>query len=179
MVLVAPVTLFAAASLGVGPLPFLIAEILASNIGGTATLIGDPPNILIGSAAGIDFRTLSAHMTPVTLLILLAFLGLVRLFFGKDLRGRRASAADLEALEEAALITNPDLLRKGLIVLAAVLLGFLAHGALRLEPATVAMSGATALLLWARNDPHDVLQDIEWTTLFFFIGLFITVEAVV
>jgi len=179
VVLVAPVTLFAAASLGVGPLPFLIAEILASNIGGTATLIGDPPNILIGSAAGIDFLTFSAHMTPVTLLILLAFLGLVRLFFGKDLRGRRASAADLEALEEAALITNPDLLRKGLIVLAAVLLGFLAHGALRLEPATVAMSGATALLLWARNDPHDVLQDIEWTTLFFFIGLFITVEAVV
>ena len=179
VVLVVPVTLFAAASLGVGPLPFLIAEILASNIGGTATLIGDPPNILIGSAAGIDFLTFSAHMMPVTLLILLAFLGLALLFFGKDLRGRRPSAADLEALEEAALITDPPLLRKGLAVLAAVLVGFLAQGALHLEPATVAMSGATVLLLWARNDPHDALQGIEWTTLFFFMGLFITVEAVV
>ncbi|MGC8839117.1 MAG: SLC13 family permease [Anaerolineae bacterium] len=179
VVLVAPVTLFAAASLGVAPFPFLIAEILASNIGGTATLIGDPPNILIGSAAGIDFLTFAAHMTPVTLLILAAFLGLAFLFFGRDLRGKRPSAADLEALEEAALINDPGLLRKGLTVLGAVLLGFLVHGALHLEPATVAMSGATALLLWARNDPHEVLQDIEWTTLFFFIGLFITVEAVV
>ncbi len=179
VVLVAPVTLFAAASLGVGPLPFLIAEILASNIGGTATLIGDPPNILIGSAAGIDFLTFSAHMTPVTLFILLAFLGLAFLFFGKGLRRRRPSAADLEALEEAALITNPRLLHRGLVVLGAVFLGFLVHGALHLEPATIAMSGATALLLWARNDPHEVLRDIEWTTLFFFIGLFITVEAIV
>lgn len=179
VVLVAPVTLFAAASLGVAPLPFLIAEILASNIGGTATLIGDPPNILIGSAAGIDFLTFAAHMTPVTLLILLAVLGLARLFFGRDLRGRRPSPADLEALEAAALIINPVLLRKGLAVLAGVLLGFLVHGALHLEPATIAMSGATALLLWARNDPHKVLQDIEWTTLFFFIGLFIMVEAIV
>ncbi|MGQ9713698.1 MAG: SLC13 family permease [Anaerolineae bacterium] len=179
VVLVVPVTLFAAASLGVEPLPFLIAEILASNIGGTATLIGDPPNILIGSAAGIDFLTFSAHMTPVTLLILLAFLGLALLFFGKDLRGRHPSAADLEALEEAALITDLVLLRKGLVVLAAVLVGFLAHGMLHLEPATVAMSGATVLLLWARNDPRNALQDIEWTTLFFLMGLFITVEAVV
>lgn len=179
VVLVVPVTLFAAASLGVEPLPFLIAEILASNIGGTATLIGDPPNILIGSAAGIDFLTFSAHMTPVTLLILLAFLGLALLFFGKDLRGRHPSAADLEALEEAALITDLVLLRKGLVVLAAVFVGFLTHGMLHLEPATVAMSGATVLLLWARNDPRDALQDVEWTTLFFFMGLFITVEAVV
>ncbi|MGQ9457872.1 MAG: SLC13 family permease [Anaerolineae bacterium] len=179
VVLVVPVTLFAAASLGVEPLPFLIAEILASNIGGTATLIGDPPNILVGSAAGIDFLTFSAHMTPVTLLILLAFLGLALLFFGKDLRGRHPSAADLEALEEAALITDLVLLRKGLVVLAAVLVGFLAHGMLHLEPATVAMSGATVLLLWARNDPRNALQDIEWTTLFFLMGLFITVEAVV
>lgn len=179
VVLVVPVTLLAAGSLGVGPLPFLIAEILASNIGGTATLIGDPPNILIGSAAGIDFLTFSAHMMPVTLLILLLFLGLAFLFFGKDLRGKRPSAADLEVLEEAALITDPPLLRKGLAVLAAVLVGFLAQGALHLEPATVAMSGATVLLLWARNDPHDALQGIEWTTLFFFMGLFITVEAVV
>ncbi len=179
VVLVAPVTLFMAASLGVSPLPFLIAEILASNIGGTATLIGDPPNILIGSAAGIDFVTFSAHLAPISLLILLAFIALAWFLFREDLRVAESHALDVEALDTAVLITDQTLLRKALIVMAGVILGFLVHGFLRLEPATIALTGATILLLWGRNDPHTVLQDVEWTTLFFFIGLFITVEAIV
>ncbi|MBC7223505.1 MAG: ArsB/NhaD family transporter [Anaerolineae bacterium] len=179
VVLVAPVTLFAASSLRLSPVPFLIAEILASNIGGTATLIGDPPNILIGSAAGIDFVTFAAHMAPITLLILLALLVLARFLFKAELEPGQRGVGDVEALEEAALMSRPDLLRKGLVVMVGVLLGFLAHGALHLEPATIAMTGATVLLLWTRHDPHHVLRDVEWTTLFFFIGLFITVEAVV
>lgn len=179
VVLVVPVTLFVAASLRVSPLPFLVAEILAVNIGGTATLIGDPPNILIGSAADIDFVTFFINMGPIAFLILVAFIGLAWFLFKDDLRTERGRTLDIEALETADLITDAPLLRKGLVVMAGVILGFLVHGALHLEPATIALTGATILLLWGRNDPHYVLRDIEWTTLFFFVGLFITVEAVV
>ena len=179
VVLAAPVVLFVAASLRVSPMPFLIAGILASNIGGTATLVGDPPNLLIGSAAGIDFLTFAANLAPISLLILIVFLGLSWFLFGKDLRGGRSSALDIEALEAEALITDRSLLRKTLVVTAGVIVGFLLHGALHLEPATIALAGATILLLWGRSDPNHILREIEWTTLAFFIGLFITVEAIV
>lgn len=179
VVLVAPVTFFVAASLGASPVPFLIAEVLASNIGGTATLIGDPPNILIGSAAGIDFLTFAWNMAPISLLILLAFLGLSWFLFRRELLSRPGRRLDIEALEAEALITDRKLLRRGLTVMGLVLTGFLFQGVLRVEPATVALSGATLLMLWARSDPGEVLSDIEWSTLFFFVGLFITVEAVV
>jgi Na+/H+ antiporter NhaD/arsenite permease-like protein len=179
VVLVAPVTLFLAASLRVSPLPFLIAEILASNIGGMATLVGDPPNILIGSAADIDFVTFAANLAPISIIILAAFVGLSWFLFRKDLRTREADILEIEALDTSALITDVPLLRKSLIVMVGVVLGFLFHGALHLEPATIALAGATILMLWARTDPHHVLREVEWTTLFFFIGLFVTVEAVV
>jgi len=179
VVLVVPVTLFVTGQLGLDPLPFLIAEILACNIGGTATLIGDPPNILIGSAAGIDFITFIAHMGPISLLILLAFLGLAWLMSRRELQARPEQAADLFALEMAELITDRPLLGKGVIVMAGVIFGFLAHGALHLESATVALAGATALLLWSGVDPHRAIREVEWTTLFFFVGLFIVVEGLV
>lgn len=179
VVLAAPVALFVAASLRVSPLPFLIAAILASNIGGTATLVGDPPNILIGSAASIDFLTFAANLAPISLLILLGFLVLARFLFRDDLRTKEDNVTDLAALEVDTLITDRTLLVKALIVMAGVIIGFLLHGALHLEPATIALAGATVLLLWGKSDPHEALQDVEWTTLFFFIGLFITVQAVV
>jgi len=179
VVLVAPITLFVAASLKVSPMPFLIAQILASNIGGAATLIGDPPNILIGSAAGIDFLTFAVNMTPIIVLILIAFIGLATVLFKKDLQAGQSESPDVAALETAELITDHPLLRKALIVMGGVIVGFLVHGALHLEPATIALAGATVLMLWTGSDPHHVLRDIEWSTLFFFIGLFITVEAVV
>ena len=179
VILMAPVTLFIAASLGVSPLPFLIAEILASNIGGTATLVGDPPNILIGSAAGIDFVTFAANLAPIALIILIAFIGLTWLLFRKDLQAAKSGQSSIEAMDTSELITNRPLLSKSLIVMAGVVLGFLFHGALHLQPATIALAGATVLMLWGRIDTDHVLQDIEWTTLFFFIGLFIVVEALV
>jgi Na+/H+ antiporter NhaD/arsenite permease-like protein len=179
VILVAPVTLFVAANLGISPIPFLISEILASNIGGTATLIGDPPNILIGSAADIDFLTFAANMAPITVVILIAFLGMCWLMFRKDISQPARPSTDVKVLQPGALITDPRLLAKSLVVIGAVLVGFFIHGALNLQPATIALAGATVLLLWSHRDPQPVLQDVEWTTLFFFVGLFITVEALV
>ncbi|MBT3392347.1 MAG: ArsB/NhaD family transporter [Chloroflexi bacterium] len=179
VVLIAPVTLFVASTLRVSPIPFLIAEILASNIGGMATLIGDPPNILIGSAAEIDFVTFAANMGPIALLILLVFIGMTRFLFKKELTAHDQPNVDIADLDASALITDPVLLRKSLLIMAAVTLGFILHGALHLDPATIALLGATLLLLWSKSDPHHALRELEWTTLFFFFGLFITVEAVV
>ncbi len=180
VVLIAPVTLFVAATLRVSPVPFLIAEILASNIGGMATLVGDPPNILIGSAAEIDFVTFIANMGPIAVIILLVFIGLSRFLFKNDLTIQDDQPATAIAdIDTSELITDPVLLRKSLIVMGGVILGFLLHGALHLEPATIALTGATLLMLWSKTDPHYTLRDIEWTTLFFFFGLFITVEGIV
>ena len=179
VVLIAPVTLFVASTLRVSPVPFLIAEILASNIGGMATLVGDPPNILIGSASGLDFVTFAANMGPISVIILIVFIGMARPLFQKDLTVLDQDNVDIAEVDASALITDPVLLRKSLIVMAGVIVGFLLHSALHLEPATIALAGATLLMLWGKTDPHYALRDIEWTTLFFFFGLFIMVEAVV
>lgn len=179
VVLIAPVTLFVASTLRVSPVPFLVAEILASNIGGMSTLIGDPPNILIGSAAGIDFVTFATNMGPIALIILMVFIGLAGFLFKKELTAQDQSNVEITDLDTSALITDPVLLRKSLVIMIGVIFGFLLHGALHLEPATIALAGATLLMLWSKTDPHLALSEIEWTTLFFFIGLFITVEAIV
>ena len=179
VILIVPVTLFVASSLGVSPIPFLIAQIFASNIGGMATLVGDPPNILIGSAGNIDFLTFAMNMAPISLIVLIFFTGLSFFMFRKDLAGKDPTDFDMQSLEVSDLISNQRLLIKSLIVLAGVILGFLVHGFLHLEPATIALTGAVVLMLWGRNDPHNLFRDIEWTTLFFFVGLFITVEAIV
>ena len=179
VVLVGPITLFLAARLGLSPVPFLIAEILASNIGGASTLIGDPPNILIGSAAGLDFVAFLNHMAPVAVLSLVAFLVSARWLFRAHLTVDPALRAAVLRLDERQMITDPSLLRKSLVVLGLTLLGFLVHGPLGYEPATVALSGAVVLMLVAREDPHEILREVEWPTLFFFIGLFMLVAGVI
>ena len=177
VVLLAPVTLYVAANLGLSPIPFLVAEVMASNIGGAATLIGDPPNILIGSDAGIDFLTFVVHMSPPIIIIIILFIPMAYFVFRKDLvqkEGKRPHIAEVKDL-----ITNPALLKKSLIVLGGVLIGFNFHAMMGLEPATVALAGATILMLWTKWEPHEALQHVEWDTLMFFVGLFITVEAIV
>jgi Na+/H+ antiporter NhaD/arsenite permease-like protein len=150
---------------------------MASNIGGAATLIGDPPNILIGSAANIDFVTFFVNMiVPVTISLIL-FIPLSYFVFRNDLRTEQGSRPRVAELE--GMITDPPLLRKSLIVIAGVLLGFIFHGTLHLEPATIAMFGATILMLWTRKESHEVFHHVEWNTLMFFVGLFIAVEAIV
>ncbi len=179
VVLIAPVTLYVAANLGINPIPFLVSEVLASNIGGAATLIGDPPNILIGSAAGIDFVTFAAAMTPPILLSLALFIPIAWIVFRNQLTPEEGARPHVGDLDTESLIKDPVLLRKSLIVIGLVLVGFTAHAALHLDPATIAMSGAALLLLWSKTEPDKALEHVEWTTLLFFVGLFVTVEAIV
>ena len=179
VVLMAPVTLFVATNLGLSPLPFLITEVLASNIGGAATLIGDPPNIMIASQAGIDFGPFALNMGPPALIILIVFLAVSVLLFRKQLVVPSERRQNVLRLQTKGLIRNPVLLAQSLIVLGLVMLGFLFARNLGLEPATVALLGATVLLIWTRRDPTEVLEHVEWTTLLFFVGLFITVEGMV
>jgi Na+/H+ antiporter NhaD/arsenite permease-like protein len=179
VILVGPITLFLAARLGLSPLPFIISSILASNIGGAATLIGDPPNILIGSAASLDFVAFLVHMTPLAVVCLAVYLVGARWLFGGQLTIAPELRDQLLAMDERQMITDPALLRVSLIVLGATLLGFLVHGLVGWEPGTVALAGAALLLLLSRLEPHDVLRDVEWTTLFFFIGLFIMVGGLI
>ena len=179
VVLMTPITLSVAQRLGVSPMPYLISQILASNIGGTATLIGDPPNILIGSAAGLDFGAFLVNLAPAALLVFLAFLLIMRVAFWHHLQvPSHVREAALEATE-AATITDHGLLVRSLVVTGLTIAGFLAHSALGIEAATVAILGATALLLVSGLDPHEAFQKIEWSTLFFFVGLFVLVEAIV
>jgi Na+/H+ antiporter NhaD/arsenite permease-like protein len=179
VVLVGPITLFLAARLGMSPFPLIMSEILASNIGGAATLIGDPPNILIGSAADLDFVAFLVNMAPLSVLLLVVYLVAARWLFRGQLEIDPELRDTLLSLDEREMIVDPRLLRSSLIVLGLTLVGFLLHGPLGYEPATVALTGAVALMVVAREDPHEVLRDVEWPTLFFFIGLFMLVAGVI
>jgi Na+/H+ antiporter NhaD/arsenite permease-like protein len=179
VVLLTPVILSIARTLGVSPFPYLISQILASNIGGTATLIGDPPNIMIGSAAGLDFGAFLIHLAPVVLVIFAAFLVFTRIVFGGSMQDDATRLDVLAQVDPATAIRDRGLMIRSLIVLGLTIAGFLAHSALGLEAATVALLGATALMIVGPLDPHEALRDIEWNTLFFFVGLFMLVEAVV
>jgi Na+/H+ antiporter NhaD/arsenite permease-like protein len=178
VVLVGPITFFAAAALGVSPVPYLIAVILASNIGGTLTLIGDPPNLLIGSAAGIDFTTFAWNMAPAGLLVLAGFFVLARFLFAAELRRQRETFATLD-LDETGVITDRRRMRISVVVMALTVVGFLLAGTFGYHPATVALLGATVLFLVAREDPEAAFRGVDWGTLFFFVGLFIVVEGLV
>jgi Na+/H+ antiporter NhaD/arsenite permease-like protein len=177
IVLTVPLTLRVARTLKMRALPLIIAQVLASNIGGTATYIGDPPNILIGSAAGLGFVSFLVHLTPVILVILAIFCGTLRWLLRADLPKREETTSPVP-LEEAG-ITNRPLLKKTLAVLGLVLLGFLLHEHLHLYASTIALGGAALLLLIAGEDPHPRLREVEWTTLFFFVGLFLLVGGLV
>lgn len=179
VVLMVPLTIIVAKALNITPVPFLIAEILASNIGGAATLIGDPPNIIIGSASGLDFGAFLFNMGPPILIIYALFVGMMILFFRRELYVPREQRVKAIAIDESHSITDPKLLIQSLSVLALVIVGFLLHGVLHLEAATIALSGAVLLLLISGAEVHDMLSEIEWTTLLFFIGLFVLVEALI
>src|SRR5919107_735942 len=176
VILMVPVTFLIADALETSPIPFLLTQVMASNIGGTATLIGDPPNILIGSAADLSFMDFVLNLTPVVLLTMPVVLGMLYLMFRKELSESTDDAEEVIANMEAAnSIRDRVLLRKSLVVLFFVILAFFLHGALHLEAATIALLGAAALMLYARADVEEVLREVEWPTLLFFVGLFVLV----
>jgi Na+/H+ antiporter NhaD/arsenite permease-like protein len=179
VVLLAPVTLYVANVLRLSPIPFLISEVLAANIGGTATLIGDPPNLLIGSAAGFDFATFVVNLGPAVALILAAFLVTVVVYFRRDLAIVGDVPVGVLALDEREVIEDPRLLRIALIVTVGTLIGLVLAGPLGYEAATVALLGAVVLLLATRANVDAVIREIDWVTLLFFAGLFMLVEGLV
>ena len=180
VLLITPVTILIADALEVDPVPYLLASVFASNIGGTATLIGDPPNIMIASKAKLDFMDFIYHLTPVVIVLMIAFIFAIKLVWGRKLTTRDELKARIMGMNERDAIKNPAMLKKSLFVLGLVLVGFVFHGVLHYEPASVAMFGAGLLLLMSgTHDPHHVLAEIEWATIFFFIGLFIIVGGVV
>ncbi|MDO8707076.1 ArsB/NhaD family transporter [Pseudomonas sp.] len=179
VLLVAPVTLLICDALEIDSVPFLITEAIASNIGGTATLIGDPPNIMIASKAKLEFMDFIYNLAPVVIIIMVAYIFTVKWMFKKSLTVKPELQARIMEMKESEAITDPALTRKSLFVLALTVLGFIFHSQLGFEPATIALSGAGLLLLVAGKEPNEILEKIEWTTLFFFMGLFIMVGGVV
>ncbi len=179
VLLIAPVTLLVCDRLEIGPAPFLMAEAFASNIGGTATLIGDPPSIIIASRAGLTFNDFLIHLTPIVLIVIAVFAAMLpRLFPGAfDVDPERV--ADVMSLTEREAIRNPRLLIKCGVVLAAVLIGFVAHGTIHMEPSIVALLGAGILIVISGLEHSDYLASVEWDTLLFFAGLFVMVGALV
>lgn len=177
VLLIVPVTIAIARQLEMSPLPFLITEIIASNIGGTATLIGDPPNIMIGSATGLGFMDFILNLTPVIVVIFVLTIFLLQLLYRKSLIMRPELQAGIMKLNEQDSIKDPGLLRKCLIVLCLTVLGFILHQYINLESSVIALSGASLLLLVTRRDPEHALHAVEWPVIFFFIGLFVVVGA--
>jgi Na+/H+ antiporter NhaD/arsenite permease-like protein len=177
VLLLAPVTLLVCERLGVSPVPFLIAEVLASNIGGTATLIGDPPNIIIASRAGLSFNDFLIHLAPIIAVELAVFILLLRWLFPLTTDPDRIEG--VMALDEREAIRDPRLLIKCGVVLLGVFAGFVGHTALHLEPSVVALLGAGVLVLVSGLEPKDYMASVEWETLLFFAGLFILVGGLV
>jgi len=187
VLLIAPVTLLITDSLDVKPYPFLFSQILASNIGGTSTLIGDPPNIMIGSQAHLSFYDFLVNLAPIIPLIMLVTLLMIWLLFGRGLHASEEAQRLIMEFNENEAIKDVPLLRKSLFVLGLVITGFTMSHSLHLEPATIALFGAALLLLlesWEHNlhgkDKafESIMAEVEWTTIFFFVGLFIVVTGV-
>lgn len=187
VLLIVPVTLAIVKELDVPAYPYLFAEIFASNIGGTATLIGDPPNILIGSQVGLDFNAFVLHLAPIIVVIMIVQAVMIHLVWGKDLKATPEREARVMAMRKEETITDRLLLKQSIVVLTAVMIAFVLARPLHLEPATIAMLGAAILMLldnWAHHSEkaadnvHKTFGDVEWITIFFFIGLFIVVHGV-
>lgn len=179
ILLIAPVTLLVCERLEVNPVPFLIAEVFASNIGGTATLVGDPPNIIIASRAGLSFNDFLIHLAPIVAIILVTFIAMIPLLFRGAFEVDPARISDVMSLVEREAIRDPALLVKSLAVLAAVFTAFIAHSVIHVEPSIVALLGAGTLVVISRLSATDYLSGVEWETLLFFAGLFAMVGALV
>ncbi|PZG19766.1 ArsB/NhaD family transporter [Nonomuraea aridisoli] len=179
VLLIAPVTFLVCERLALPAAPFLIAEALASNIGGAATLVGDPPNIIIASRAGLSFNDFLIHMAPMVIILMVVFIGMCRWLFRKSFRYDPERAAEVMALNEREAIADRRLLWQSLAVLALVMAAFVLHPVLHYEPSVVALLGAGVLVAATKVTTQDALREVEWPTLVFFGGLFVMVGALV
>ncbi len=173
VILIIPITIAISRELDIDPVPYLITEVFASNIGGTATLIGDPPNIIIGSAAGFSFMDFVNELTGVILVTLVAVLCAMYLFFRHHLKTTPEKMALVTQLDNSKTITDKPLMIRSVVVLALVIIGFVLHDVTHIDTYLVAMLGASILLLFEK--PQDILEKVEWNTILFFIGLFIII----
>ena len=173
VILVMPVTFAITKELELNPVPYLITEILASNIGGTATLIGDPPNIIIGSAAGLTFLDFIKELTGIVAIIFVVVIAIMILWFKKQLKTTPEKMARIAQMDNSGSIKDKWLMVRSLLVLTLVILGFVTHDITHIQTSVCAMAGASILLLFEK--PSDILNDVEWSTIFFFIGLFIII----
>jgi len=179
IILIVPITLAICENLEISPIPLVLSEIFASNIGGAATLIGDPPNIIIGSAAHLSFMDFILNLAPFVLVLLILLPFLIRLFYKKEMSQKIEEAWErVEKFDENKAIEDRLLLKKSLIIFSLTILVFIFHHKLGLEAATVALCGATFLLLISNIDPAETFLEVEWSTLFFFMGLFIVIAGV-
>ena len=173
VILIMPITFAIAKKLDVDPIPYLLTEIFTSNIGGTATLIGDPPNIIIGSAGSLSFMDFINELTPVVCVIMLVVVSLLALIFRKKLVTSEEKMKEVALIDNSKTITNKALMLRSTIVLGLVILGFMTHDITHIETCVVAMLGASFLMLFEK--PTELLKEVEWNTIFFFIGLFIII----
>jgi Na+/H+ antiporter NhaD/arsenite permease-like protein len=179
IMLAVPMTIMVAKYLKVHPVPFILAEVFISNIGGAATLIGDPPNIIIASKANLDFNSFLIHMAPMVLVVLAVIIPMLVLMFNKELRNDPEDRKVAMTLNAKSFIKDKPLLIKSLIVLTLVIVAFVLHTVLHLEPSVIAMIGAGFLVMISNLKPEQFAKDVEWGTLVFFAALFIMVGALV
>jgi Na+/H+ antiporter NhaD/arsenite permease-like protein len=179
VLLIVPITISIFKTLKISPIPFILAQVLASNVGGTATLVGDPPNILIGSAANIDFSSFIINMGPTVAVSLFASLFILKFQFRKYLEQKPHNIEDLLSQDEKVLIKDKSVLKKSLAVLLGVIFLFVIHGSINIEPSIIALSGAGILMIVAKSRPEHILRQVDWSTLIFFAGLFIIISGAV
>lgn len=173
VVLMMPITFVIAKEFDTDPVPFLITEVLASNIGGTATLIGDPPNIIIGTRAGLSFMNFVNELTPIVTLIFLVSISALVFLFRKGLKATPEKMAHVANIDNSQTITDKNLMLRSVITLALVILGFVTHDVTHIPAYVFAVAGAAFLLLF--ENPKEIYKDVEWLTIFFFVGLFIII----
>ena len=175
ILLMVPVTLSIFRALKISPIPFILGQTLSCNIGGAATLIGDPPNIIIGSAANIDFTSFFLNMAPPILVTFILGMVLLKIIFRKELKTIVNISGKFKAVDEKSLIKDKSLLQSCIIVLAGIIFLFVIHGAIRIDVSIIALGGAAILLIITRTHVEKILQEVDWATLIFFSGLFIIV----
>ena len=179
VLLIGPMTISIASILDLDPVPFLLTQILASNIGGTATLIGDPPNIMIGSAAGLSFMDFILNTAPAVIIIMIVFIFMANVIYGKKMIVSEAAINRVMLLDEKKAIEDQALLKKSVVMILLVVAGFMLHSVIHIESSVIALAAGTIMLLIGKQDVDEVIAQVEWTTIIFFTALFVVVGGMV